>query len=114
MRGGDVILTPLPQADGQPKNRPALVLCPMRPFNDLLVCGISTQLRQAVADFDEIVAPSDADFGSSGLVAPSLIRLGFVTTVPVAAVKGLIGSVADERHRRLVTRLAGHLAGSAK
>jgi hypothetical protein len=37
---------------------------------DLLVCGISTQLRQTVADFDEIIEPSDADFKSSGLKAP--------------------------------------------
>ncbi len=33
---GDVALTPLPQADGQVKNRPVLVLKRMPPFGDLL------------------------------------------------------------------------------
>lgn len=94
MKGGDIILTPLP------------------PFGDLLVCGISTQLRQAVGNFDEVVAPTDPDFAGSGLVATSLIRLGFVTTVAQNAIKGRIGSIAAERHRRLAVRLAAHLSST--
>ena len=43
MKEGDVILTPMPQADGKVKNRPALYLREMPPFRDALVCGISTQ-----------------------------------------------------------------------
>lgn len=113
MKGGDIILTPLPQADGQIKNRPALILCSVPSFGDLLVCGISTQLRQAVEGFDEMISPADADFARSGLVAPSLIRLGFVTTVPQNAIKGLIGSIASERHHRLTLRLAAHLSAVA-
>jgi len=44
MKQGDVILTSMPQADGQVKNRPALFLRILPPFDDALVCGISTQL----------------------------------------------------------------------
>ena len=44
MKPGDVVLTPLPQADQVIKNRPAVALCQMPPFGDWLVCGISTQL----------------------------------------------------------------------
>jgi mRNA interferase MazF len=72
----------MPQADGQWKSRPALLLCPMRPFGDLLLCGISTQLRHKVPDFDEEISPADDDFATANLVAPSLIRLGFLTTKP--------------------------------
>jgi hypothetical protein len=36
MTEGDVVLTPLPQADGQVKNRPAVVLRAMPPHGDLL------------------------------------------------------------------------------
>lgn len=61
MKEGDVVLTPVPQADGQIKNRPALFLRTMPPFNDALVCGISTQLQQQVAGFDEVVRRQDAD-----------------------------------------------------
>ena len=48
MKEGDVALTPLPQADGQIKNRPVILLRQMPAFGDFLVCGISTQLHQEV------------------------------------------------------------------
>ncbi len=76
MTEGDVVLTPVPQADGTMKNRPAVFLREMPPFKDLLVCGISTQLRQEVKGFDELISPSDADFASSGLVRESLHQVG--------------------------------------
>ena len=49
-----MVLTPIPQADGRTKNRPAVVLREMPPYSDLLVCGVSTQLDQQVGDFDEL------------------------------------------------------------
>ena len=52
MKRGDIVLTPLPQADGQVKPRPAVVLDLLPPFNDALACGISTQIRHAVSGFD--------------------------------------------------------------
>ena len=67
------------------------------------------QLRQAVENFDETVAPGDADFSGTGLAGASLVRLGFVSTVALTAVKGKIGVVAGSRHRRLLIRLAGYL-----
>ena len=53
MKEGDVILTPVPQADGTIKTRPAIILREMPPYKDFLVCGVSTQLHQQVKDFDE-------------------------------------------------------------
>jgi hypothetical protein len=53
----DVVLTPLPQADGQVKNRPAIVLRGMPPHGDLLVCGGSTQLHQEGVGFDDVIRP---------------------------------------------------------
>ncbi len=77
MKQGDVILTPIPQADGRLKNRPAIVLREMPPYKDVLVCGISTQVRHCVEGFDEIISPDQDDFQTSGLKSKSLIRLGF-------------------------------------
>ncbi len=111
MQEGDVVLTPLPQADGQVKNRPAIVLRTMPPHGDLLICGVSAQLRHEVAGFDEIIKPGDSDFASSGLKVPSLIRLGFLVVLPVASFLGSIGSFASQRHRRLLQRLSDHLTG---
>lgn len=109
MNEGDVVLTPLPQADGRVKNRPAIVLRRMPPFGDLLVCGVSTQLHQEVVGFDEPIDPSHADFSTSGLKAPSLIRLGFLAVLPTSSFIGVIGAISSERHRRLLTRLCQHL-----
>jgi len=39
MKEGDVALSPLPQADGQIKNRPVILLRRLPGFSDWLVCG---------------------------------------------------------------------------
>jgi len=109
MNDGDIVLALLPQRDGRGKYRPAVVLRRLPGFGDLLVCGVSTQLRQQVSDFDEVIEPSHADFKTSGLKAPSLIRLGFLAVLPASSFLGTIGSISDERHQRLLSRLSEHL-----
>ncbi|MEW6130450.1 MAG: transcriptional regulator [Acidobacteriota bacterium] len=109
MKEGDIILTPVPQSDGQIKNRPALFLRELPPFNDALVCGISTQVQQQVIGFDEIIEQSDGDFSSSGLMANSLIRLGFLAVIPRPKIIGSIGSIATDRHKRLLKNLSDYL-----
>lgn len=110
MQEGDIVLTPLPQADGQIKNRPAILLRAMPPYQDYLLCGISTQLQQEAKGFDEIIAPGDSDYGASGLVTKSLIRLGFLAIVPSRKIVGVIGSISASRHQRLLKKLSEHLA----
>jgi len=112
MREGEVILTPLPQADGRVKPRPALALREMPRYGDLLVCGVSTQVHLLVADFDELITHLDEDFAGSGLLADSLIRLGFLAVLPRRQIMGSIGAVSSERHRRLLKRLSDYLLGS--
>lgn len=62
MNAGDLLLTKLRQSDGADKLRPVLCLAAMPPYQDLLVCGVSTQLKQAVVDFDDIIGKGDSDF----------------------------------------------------
>lgn len=109
MREGDVVLTPVPQANGAVKNRPAVLLRELPPYKDFLVCGISTQLHQQVTGFDEVISPTDADFASSGLKSESLIRLGFLAVLPRSGIIGAIGSIAPERHKRLLKVLSDYL-----
>lgn len=109
MNQGDVILTPVPQANGLIKNRPAIFLRELPPYRDLLVCGVSTQLHQEVKDFDEVVQLSDQDFAATGLRTESLIRLGFLAVLPRRAVIGSIGTISTERHKRLLKRLSEYL-----
>ncbi len=109
MKEGDVVLTPLPQADGQVKNRPAIILREMPPYGDFLVCGVSTQLQHQVVGFDDSIRPEDPDFATSGLKAVSLIRLGFLAVLPASSLLGAIGSIEKVRHTRLLERLSNHL-----
>src|SRR3990170_5114944 len=112
MKEGDINLTPIPQADGMVKNRPAIYLREMPPFRDALVCGVSTQIHQLAPDFDELITSQDNDFSSSGLVSDSLIRLGFLAVVPRRNIIGSIGSISPERHKRLLHRLSEYLVKS--
>src|SRR5215204_3655982 len=107
MNQGDVILTPVPQADGIFKNRPAIFLREMPPYRDVLACGISTQYQE-VKGFDEVVHSADLDFSVTGLRATSLIRLGFLTVLPRNAVIGSIGAISSQRHKRLLKRLSDY------
>ena len=109
MKEASIILTPLPQADGVLKNRPALLLRELPPFGDFLACGISTQLHRAVPGFDEIIANGEPDFSGSGLVADSVIRLAFLAVLPRQRVLGAIGEIAPARHARLLRNLCSHL-----
>ena len=109
MKEADVALAPLPQADGQIKSRPVVVLRQMPPFADWLVCGVSTQVQQQVEGLDETIEPAHTDFASSGLKAVSLIRLGFLTVLPSSRFLGIIGSISRERHHRLLRNLCRHL-----
>ena len=109
MKERDVVLASLPQATGQVKNRPAIVLRAMPPYGDLLVCGVSTQSRKAVAGFDDAIGPGDPDFRASGLKAPSIIRLGFLAVLPASGLLGAIGSISEDRHGRLLERLSDHI-----
>lgn len=109
IKESDVALAPLPQADGQVKNRPVILLRMMPPFGDWLVCGVSTQLAQEVVGFDEVIRMSDPDFIQSGLNITSLVRLGFLAVLPRRSVAGAIGSISRKRHERLIKQLSQHL-----
>ncbi len=104
-----MILTPLPQADGRIKTRPALLLRRLPPFGDFLVCGISTRTKLAVSGFDDVIRPGDPDFLDSGLIGESVIRLGFLAVLPIRRIAGNIGSISSSRHERLLSRLSRHL-----
>jgi mRNA interferase MazF len=109
VKEGDIALAPLPQADGQVKNRPVVLLRRLPPFGDFLVSGVSTQLHLRVEGFDEEIAVGDPEFAASGLKAASLIRLGFLAVLPDSALLGRIGAVSSERRVRLVANLCRHL-----
>ncbi|MDX2304527.1 MAG: type II toxin-antitoxin system PemK/MazF family toxin [Microscillaceae bacterium] len=109
MNVGDIAKARLQQADGSYKLRPVLLLKQMPPFQDWLVCGISTQLRQFVVDFDILMDNTHPDFALSGLIAPSIIRLGFMAVLPDSIIQGTIGRISAETYQTLLQNLINHL-----
>lgn len=109
MKPGNIILTSLPQTDGHTKMRPALVLKEMPKFHDLMICGVSSNIRNFIEGFDEIIGTADIDYKESGLVQESLIRLGFISVMPLKDIHGSIGKIADDRYERLLTNLINYL-----
>ncbi|HXE53238.1 MAG TPA: type II toxin-antitoxin system PemK/MazF family toxin [Tepidisphaeraceae bacterium] len=107
MKPGDVVLLPVPQiGGGPPKLRPALVLSLLPgAYQNVLICGISTQLHHLEPDWDELVTLGDADFAASGLHRASAIRLSYLCAADSAAIAGSIGAVDPTRLRRLLDRL---------
>lgn len=109
MTPGDVVLVAMPMRNGKTKKRPALVLQVMAPFNDLLVCGISSQTQYEVKGFDIILDEGIEGFGDTGLKRASLIRIGYITTVANSKVPGKIGKVPQVLFAKLITRLTAYL-----
>lgn len=113
MKPGDVVLIRLPQtAGGPPKLRPALVLALLPgPFQSVLICGVSTRLRDLQADWDKPIGPEDGDYSSSGLHQRSAIRLSYLYAADVREMSGPIGRIAPPRLQRLRQRVIYLLGG---
>ena len=111
MKPGDVVLIQLPQvAGGPPKSRPALVLALLPgTYQNVLICGISTQLHDLQPDWDDKIEPSDADFSQSGLRRNSAIRLSYLYGADLRELSGIIGRIDAERLNRVRRRLAALL-----
>jgi len=111
---GQVVLFRFPQTDqGSGKLRPALVLRQLpSPHNDWLICMISSQLRQAIPDFDELVTEEDSDFERSGLKNASVIGASRLAVVEKSLLLGAIGKIDDERLQRMRNKLADWLKGT--
>ncbi len=107
-QAGQIVLTPFPYTDlSGAKLRPVLMLRQASSqFDDWLVCMVSSQIRQAQADFDDIVQPSDVDFVSAGLKVPSVLRLSRLAVLDSSLLVGSLGSISQERLWRIRQRLA--------
>jgi mRNA interferase MazF len=109
---GHLALFRLPQADGAPgKLRPVLVLKKVPGnFDDWLVCMVTSKFQHYQPEFDEIVNEEADDYCQSGLKAASCIRICRVAIIDSAVLLGSIGSIQQERLRRIQNKLAGWLS----
>lgn len=111
---GQMVLFHFPQTDlSEGKLRPALLVGSLPgPYDDWLICMISSQTHQYIEGFDEIVAEEDADFGDSGLKRTSIIRTGRLAVVEADMLAGRIGHISPDRLNRLRKKIAGWLTNT--
>ena len=109
---GQVVVFRFPQTDlEEGKLRPALLVGKLPgEYDDWLICMISSQTRQYIAGFDEMVQEEDDDFEASGLKVTSVIRVGRLAVVSGEILIGAIGQVSSERLSRVKKRLADWLS----
>lgn len=109
MKEGDIVLVAMGQADNLNKRRPALILRRMPKFGDLLICGISSQMHQAIPHFDAILVQESPEFARTGLVTSSVVRLGFLNVIPMRKASGVLGDIGRHLHITLLERLCRYL-----
>ena len=102
-KSGQVVVFRFPQTDlEEGKLRPALLLEKLPgEYDDWLICMISSQTRQYITGFDEIVQDSDEDFKQSGLKVTSVIRVGRLAVVSGEILLGAIGEISGDRLSRI-------------
>ena len=110
---GQVVLFRFPQTDQiAARLRPALVIRRVPGLHrDWLICMVSSQLSQAIPEFDEVVGSDDSDFGASGLKTSSVIRIGRMAVVDERVLLGAIGEVSADRLCRIKQRLSQWMGG---
>jgi len=94
VEAGDVIRWAFVQADGRIKLRPAVLVKAVPPFNDWVICAVSSQLRRYQAQLDVLLDEKSPDFRKAGLSFPSIIRAAQLTTIPVQQVEGRVGRLS--------------------
>jgi len=70
---------------------------------------VTTQLQHEIAGWDELIAATDTDFRSSGLKAPSLIRIGKLATVESRVLEGVLGKISEDRLKNILKKLSYYL-----
>jgi len=96
---GQIVLFRFPRADlSESKLRPALLLSEVPgPYEDWLICMISSQVHQRIDEFDELIEKDDEGFARSGLKVRSVIRIGRLAIVEGEMLEGRMGTINPER-----------------
>ncbi len=111
---GQIVLFEFPRTDQTTgKLRPALAIRKTPgPYDDWLICMISSQTDRAIEGFDEIIRPGDDDFDRSGLKESSVFRIARLAVVHQDILQGAIGEISPERVQRIRRKLSDWLRGN--
>lgn len=109
MEAGSVVRIALLQSNGELKSRPALLLKNVEPFNDWLLCSISSKLHNAVKGLDLILDEEHEDYKQSGLKYPGVVRVAHVFTMSEETIEGTIGKLIKPTLKRLKNNLGEYI-----
>jgi mRNA interferase MazF len=115
-QAGQICLFRFPRTDLETgKSRPALLITRLPgPFDDWLVCMISSQINQAIEAFDEILDQDETDFVQTGLKTDSVIRIARLAVVTDGILLGAIGEISAERLKRIKGKIAKWIQSEAQ
>ena len=107
-KAGQIVLFRFPSTDLILGSlRPSLLVAPIpSSYDDWLVCMISSQIHQAIPNFDEIIQITDADFAKTRLKTESVIRLSRLAVVSETIFVGKLGEISQARLQRVKENLA--------
>lgn len=113
-RAGQIALLRFHGTDLTPgKLRPVILIAATPgPYDDWLVCMMSTQIRQALEGFDERIDQNAEDFKQSGLKVASVVRLSRLAVVSTESLVGAIGEISPERLERIRQKLFAWIRGT--
>lgn len=111
---GEIVLFRFPTtAFSEGKLRPALVIRKLPgPYDDWLICMISTKMEHAIEGFDEIIYLHDPGFSETGLKSQSVCRLSRLAVVEQSLLIGSIGRINTQRMVRIKTTLSNWITSS--
>jgi mRNA interferase MazF len=109
MEKGSIVLIGLPQSDGSYKTRPAVLLKKIAPYNDWLLCIISTKIQNQIKRVDILVDESHPDFRNTRLKTASLIRVAMIYTIPLHSIQGKIGSVSNNTYDTIISNFISYI-----
>lgn len=107
-KAGQIVLFRFPQTDlNLGSLRPSLLIEPIpNAYDDWLICMISSQIHQAIPDFDEIILKTDSDFSQTRLKSESVIRLSRLAVVSETIFVGKLGEISQTRLKKVKDNLA--------
>ncbi len=77
-----------------------------------MACMMSTQLRQALEGFDEVIDQNANDLARSGLKVASVVRLSWLAVVSTESLVGAIGEISPVRLERIREKLVRWISGT--
>jgi len=87
------------------KRRPAIVVSKEGTKDDVIVAFITSVLPEKLSDTDFLFSPDHADFATSGLTRPSLIKADKLATLNRSILTGELGGLSTEIMKQVDERL---------